>query len=107
MNIERSDQDGARVYALSGGLVFDAHRDFHGVMRGLREDTAEAVTLDLSRVDKLDLAGLGMLILAQEACEKTGKPIRFHKPPRILSDMLSLTHPDRRARLGQVLRDAA
>lgn len=57
---------------LAGELTFAAHRKFRNVVANLGERTPEQVTFDLSRVEYIDAAGLGLLLVARDAVSGAG-----------------------------------
>jgi anti-anti-sigma factor len=72
MNITtKKDNDGITV-ALSGRFTFSDHTPFRDVLINQVELVGrnEKVTFDLSAVDFVDSAALGMLLLAREAAQR-------------------------------------
>jgi anti-anti-sigma factor len=65
--------DGVRAeIQLAGELTFAAHRKFRRVVANLGERSPEQVTFDLSRVDYIDAAGLGLLLVVRDAVSGSG-----------------------------------
>lgn len=57
---------------LAGDLTFAAHRKFRKVVANLGERIPKQVTFNLSRVEYIDAAGLGLLLVARDAVSDTG-----------------------------------
>ncbi|WP_255448576.1 STAS domain-containing protein [Telmatospirillum sp. J64-1] len=55
--------------AISGRLTFADHGSFREVVSRLSSCSGGEMVLDLSRVEFIDSAGLGMLLLAREGAE--------------------------------------
>lgn len=56
----------ARV-AIEGDFTFEAHHDFKtATIKALKEPDIKTIEVDLSKVDYLDSAALGMLLLLKE-----------------------------------------
>lgn len=62
--------------ALNGRFDFSAHRDFRGAYTTqLENPKIRAVTIDFARVDYMDSAALGMLLLLRQGAEDAGKSV--------------------------------
>jgi HptB-dependent secretion and biofilm anti anti-sigma factor len=57
---------------LAGRLTFAENGRFRTVLSRLQAKVSERVTLDLSRVDYIDSAGLGLLLVARDAVAGQG-----------------------------------
>lgn len=59
--------DGASAeIRLAGELTFAAHRKFRSIVANLDERTPDQVVFDLSQVEYIDAAGLGLLLVARD-----------------------------------------
>lgn len=67
--------DGA-VLALAGRFDFSAHRDFRGAYTAqLDNPKLRSIAIDVARVDYMDSAALGMLLLLRQGAEDAGKTV--------------------------------
>ncbi len=66
MKYDIQDTGGETKVALEGRITFADHEDFHSVIETLEKSRQKLITFDLSRVDFIDSAGLGMLLIARE-----------------------------------------
>ncbi|HSV28124.1 MAG TPA: STAS domain-containing protein [Candidatus Omnitrophota bacterium] len=65
--------EGATVeIRLAGELTFAQHRKFRQVVANIEQTTPAHVTFDLSRVEYIDAAGLGLLLVARDAVSNKG-----------------------------------
>jgi anti-anti-sigma factor len=62
---------------LRGELTFAQHRKFRGVVNNLESARHEQVVVDLSEVDYIDAAGLGLLLVARDAVSGKGGAIEL------------------------------
>jgi len=61
---------GARIFKLTGPLTIQTLFDFQHLVR---QQTTNAIIVDLSNVAYMDSAGLGCLISAFTSCQRTGR----------------------------------
>jgi len=65
----------ARI-AMSGRFDFDVHRDFKNAYMPLLDQPAvREIELEMSKIDYLDSAALGMLMLLHERAKDANKPV--------------------------------
>lgn len=57
---------------LVGELTFLQHRKFRTVIANLEQSDLHQVTLDLSQVDYIDAAGLGLLLVTRDTVKDRG-----------------------------------
>lgn len=60
---------------LRGQLTFAQHRKFRNVVSDIERERPEHVVVDLSEVDYIDAAGLGLLLVARDAVK--GKKVKL------------------------------
>ena len=65
------DNDSAEVH-LHGEFTFAQHRKFRHVVSKLRDHAPGQVVVNLSKVEYIDAAGLGLLLVARDAVSGTG-----------------------------------
>ena len=85
-------EDGVCVH-LSGDLNFSANSDFRAILDKLGTYSGSMVTFDLSNVERIDSVGLGLLYIAKEEVEESGR-IRLKAPQSGIMKMLELTEAD-------------
>lgn len=54
---------------LSGQLTFADHQKFRRIIDEIKGNNLESLRLDFSKVDFIDSAGLGMLLLLRDECQ--------------------------------------
>lgn len=60
------------VFRLKGRFTFADHAAFRIILAALGGPAAKAVAIDLSELEFIDSAGLGMLLLANDTAGKSG-----------------------------------
>ncbi len=65
---------------LSGQFIFSDHPAFKSVLNAASEKDIHHIRIDFARVDFIDSAGLGMLLLLRDTCEKNKKTLVLAHP---------------------------
>lgn len=65
---------------MSGRLTFDDQGGFKQLLKDLTDDDAEKWLLDISGLEYIDSAGLGLMLRAQSVAEKAGKSMSMRVP---------------------------
>ncbi|NVJ70213.1 MAG: STAS domain-containing protein [Alphaproteobacteria bacterium] len=65
---------------MSGRLTFDDQGNFKQLLKELADDGAEKWLLDISGLEYIDSAGLGLMLRAQSVAEKAGKSMSMRVP---------------------------
>lgn len=65
------------VIALEGAFTFSDHATFRPVLEKLKHRTFKECVFDLARLDFIDSTGLGLLVLANDICERYGFAVRL------------------------------
>jgi anti-anti-sigma factor len=73
MQIVHQLSQGIYDVGLSGKFTFSDHPAFCEILQRIGEEDVREVTFDMVHVEFIDSAGLGMLLLALDAVEKTQK----------------------------------
>lgn len=67
MDYEIKDTGSAREVTLRGRLTFDGNERFRTIVESLSGQPQRPVTVDVSQLEFIDSAGLGMLLLLKDA----------------------------------------
>jgi anti-anti-sigma factor len=73
------DDQGFRA-VLTGRFTFQDHAVFRGLVGAIQTARGQRVAIDLEGVEFIDSAGLGMLLVANDACKKAGLDFVTQKP---------------------------
>ena len=91
MNIQVRNHS-ARI-AMSGRFDFGVHRDFkNAYMTLLGNADVHEIELEMSKVDYLDSAALGMLLLLHERAKDVNKPLALLNPSGAASQMMEVAN---------------
>jgi anti-anti-sigma factor len=75
------DNHGGHITArLSGQFIFTDHPTFKPILLAAENSAVNAISIDISRVEFIDSAGLGMLLLLRDMCEKHQKKLMILRP---------------------------
>lgn len=84
MHINAALNNNSATLYLGGQFTFSAHRDFKAAyMRQLDNDKIGNIIIDMEKVDYLDSAALGMLLVLRDQVGKTSKSLFLSKPSPI------------------------
>lgn len=76
MNINTAPLGDAIVIALAGRFDFSSHRNFRSAYTAaLAEGAAKEIVIDFARVEYMDSAALGMLLLLRQGAEEARKTV--------------------------------
>lgn len=81
-----------RSIALIGRLTFDANEKFRAVVDLVMHDQPQHVAVDLARLEFVDSAGLGMLLLLREAAQAVKARLVLLNPTGQVGRLLSVSH---------------
>jgi anti-anti-sigma factor len=80
VNIQNSGSQGEPRISLSGTFTFADHALFRdAVIAQIDQPDGAAMVLDLTALDYIDSAGLGMLLLARDAALRHGRAVTLAK----------------------------
>ncbi len=82
------------VMALQGSFTFKDHHSFRALLDSLRAVAGRTYVLDLSGVDFLDSAALGMLLVADDETKGRGCSLTLRKPSTQIARLLALASMD-------------
>jgi stage II sporulation protein AA (anti-sigma F factor antagonist) len=63
------------VIAIEERFVFSDHQAFRDILEGLGETTGPSIVVDLSKLEFIDSAGLGMLLLLHDRAAELSRPL--------------------------------
>lgn len=79
---------------MAGDFTFTDHTQFKVLVTRLFEEKHPIVTIDLSQLNFIDSAGLGMLLLARDQAEKTSGKLILRSATGQVKRMFGLTKFD-------------
>lgn len=80
--------------AMSGELSFTDHGTFRKIITTVTESERPSCVFDVSKLERTDSAGLGMLMIAQEAATEGGWSLSLRNAQGEFLKMLKLTKFD-------------
>ena len=92
MRFEFEDDD-ARV-SLSGEFTFIDHPAFRAIATRLFERQGRPIIIDLTRLEFIDSAGLGMLLIVRDEADKAGRDLVLRGPRGQVKRMFDVTKFD-------------
>ncbi|MGJ5181940.1 STAS domain-containing protein [Bradyrhizobium oligotrophicum] len=84
------DRAGGQV-AMSGEFTFTDHIPFKQLVIEIFAAPGDAVVIDLSKLDFIDSAGLGMLLLARDEANKSHRELILRRPVGQVKRMFTVT----------------
>ncbi len=84
------DGDSCRI-KLKGKFTFADHKEFKKVFSSISEKTFKQLTLDISEVEYIDSAALGLLLLTKEEAEKNSVSLTIYKPHQQVQKMFKIS----------------
>ena len=85
---------GGVVVALRGSFTFKDHHGFRAVLDLLAATSGSLKVLDLSRVEVLDSAALGMLMIAEEETARAHGTLTLRDPSAPIARLFELSAMD-------------
>ena len=95
MLIDMKTHEGATTLALHGRFVFNAHRAFRSVAGQAIDAPTETIDIDLSGVEYLDSAGLGMLLIFNDHAKAADKHVTLRNSQGEVREILSVARMER------------
>ena len=94
MEIRKSSNGSHYSFSLSGKFTFSDHSSFKSIIDTLKSGEVSSVSLDLSNLDFVDSAALGMLLIAREEAEKNNMSLTIIKPTGQIDKMFKISKFD-------------
>lgn len=91
MNYTVRDQGGVREVDMKGQLTFKANDDFRAIIEGFERDGVTECVLNLGGLDFIDSAGLGLLVLANNAANRASARLMIRHPRGQVRDMIEIS----------------
>ena len=82
------------LVSMSGEFTFTDHAQFKTLVTRLFETKDAPVVIDLSKLEFIDSAGLGMLLLARDEAKKTNRALILRGPSGQVKRMFGVTKFD-------------
>lgn len=79
---------------LGGELTFTDHADFLNVSNRLMAAAGKSMVIDLSRLEFIDSAGLGMLLIMRDEAQKANRDLVLRAPKGQIQRMFAVTKFD-------------
>lgn len=90
MRYEISDDAGGPILVLRDQLTFSDRDPFDGVIDKLLARKARRVFIELSQLDYMDSAGLGMLLTLRDRAERETVEVTLRNPRAEVRELLTL-----------------
>jgi len=87
------DDNGARV-SISGEFTFTDHAAFKTIADRVFEGRAWPIVIDLAKLDFIDSAGLGMLLIVRDEAKKANRSLVLRGPRGQVKRMFDVTKFD-------------
>ena len=91
MNYEIQSQDGGVLVLMKGELTFNDHPTIKKMLTELSSGSHKSWTFDLSALDSIDSAGIGMMLIAKDEGEKVNARLSLRAPSGNVRKVLELT----------------
>jgi anti-anti-sigma factor len=90
---QATGQDGV-VVALAGAFTFKDHHVFRAILDRLKDASGHRHVFDLSRLEFLDSAALGMIRIAEDEGRAAGWSLTLRKAPPAIARLMELASMD-------------
>jgi anti-anti-sigma factor len=77
--------------SLTGNFTFSDSKYFNSVLKNISNSTYKKVIIDLSSVDFIDSAALGILLLTRDKCDKTLTSLVVKNPKGQVRQMFDIS----------------
>ncbi len=91
MDYKINNNGGSATVVFSGDITFSENVSFRQLLKDIAEQQVESCVFDLSSVDMVDSAGLGMFLIAREQAETAGWKLSGSGAQGHVASMLKLT----------------
>lgn len=91
MDYKINNSGGKAQVVFSGDITFSENVSFRQLLKDIAEQSVESCEFDLSAVDMVDSAGLGMFLIAREQADTAGWKLTVTGAQGHVASMLKLT----------------
>ena len=91
MDYKINNNGGQATVVFSGDITFSENVSFRQLLKDVAEQTVTSCEFDLSGVDMVDSAGLGMFLIAREQADTAGWKLSVTGAQGHVASMLKLT----------------
>jgi anti-anti-sigma factor len=91
MDYRLTNEDGDAKVVFTGDITFSENVSFRQVLKDIADQDVKSCVFDLSAVDMVDSAGLGMFLIAREQAETAGWHLSVTGAQGHVASMLKLT----------------
>ncbi|MDV7339241.1 STAS domain-containing protein [Terasakiella sp. A23] len=85
------ESNGVVNVQLSGELTVSDEDDFRGLTSEAMALNAQKYSIDVTKLDFLDSAGLGLMLVFKEFCEESGKSVTMKVAGSAVRDVLDIS----------------
>jgi anti-anti-sigma factor len=96
MDIQVTHKEHTLQASLSGNLSYEDSRAFRQLLHGVAEHSGDlgAIVVDLSQLENIDSAGLGMLILLHDKAKEHQASVTLKHPQERVANLLTIAKFD-------------
>ncbi len=94
MDYRSTDNGDVKEFFLTGRFVFSDNESFRQIIKDMDNSSFKQWVLNLSELDFIDSAGLGMLLIAREAAEKNSIGLKLRSAQGQVREMLEISQFD-------------
>ncbi|OHC75399.1 MAG: hypothetical protein A3G18_05720 [Rhodospirillales bacterium RIFCSPLOWO2_12_FULL_58_28] len=91
MQFDLTNDGKRRELTLRGRLTFSDHESFRKITAGMAESGANSCSINLSGLEFIDSAGLGLLLLVNEAAQENHVKVSIRGAREQVKKMLEIT----------------
>ena len=92
MQISIEEKGGEVVVVMNGSFTFSDNQQFRTTLKELQQKSASVIGLEMSGVDFIDSAALGMLLLLRDTMQTSGTALELRNPQGQIRKMFELSN---------------
>jgi len=92
MNIKKTVLHGVCTYYLSGRFTFSDHQAFQNIINSIKNAEAPSIAIELSRLEFIDSAALGMFLVARDEAKKNKTDLKLVAPAGHVQKMFNISN---------------
>lgn len=90
MQYNITNEGANRVARIEGQVTFQEQKDFRELLNTMFGEQSSSYVFDLSKVNHIDSAGLGMFLIGRKRAQEVGATVALHHPPANVRHTLEL-----------------